>query len=630
MTEFSNAPLRIGDELVYYYGSSSWGKNHPRPYRVSGGGIFRARLRPDGFVSVDRGSLVTRRMNFDGRDLYVNGVGPITVEVVTAADSGVTKLATATIRGDSLQEKVVFDGNRSLREVAPDGTVQLSFTVGEGGALYSFTIDPDQTVAASVASSERKQFSHVDGMVLKKESFDRDPSWEGVNNRSATTRDPIKVRQDFGYSAKTAHAGGHSPGEVGGFITAAGEAAFYGKAIDPATFDQPLSATGKLTVGKGGTNMLLGFFNSNTLNEWRTPNTIAIRLNGRGDKFFAYVEYCTSKWRAGGDTKPFPSVTDPQTGRWNLNGYPCDKSVRWSLTYNPKGNDGKGIVIATIGNDTAECKLDAGHKADGASFNRFGILNVMKSVDSGSEVWVDDVAINGGVAEAFDRDPRWDGRNNRQSTETRMVRPWFDFGFSDTTYAGGKAKGELGGQIFRGDCRESERMACYGDRVEPLTLNKSLKASGKIVMTRGVSDSTTFFGFYHSRDSMREHALQNDSVPENVLGIHIEGPSSEGFKFYPVLHVKSRGTAYGEVRQFSTIYPDRKSHDWSLEYDPKGAEGKGQVAVTLDGKSGAFDLPEGYKAGGAAFDRFGIVTSWIDGNNQMVYLDDITYTYAQK
>jgi len=24
MTEFSNAPLRIGDELIYYYGSSSW------------------------------------------------------------------------------------------------------------------------------------------------------------------------------------------------------------------------------------------------------------------------------------------------------------------------------------------------------------------------------------------------------------------------------------------------------------------------------------------------------------------------------------------------------------------------------------------------------------------------------
>ena len=141
MTEFSNPPLRIGDELIYYYGSSSWGKNHPRPYRVSGGGIFRARLRPDGFVSVDRGSLVTRRIKFDGRDLYVNGIGPITVEVVTMADNKVTAVATATIRGDSLRHRVVFDNNRSLRDVSAAGMLQLRFIVGDGGALYSFVIE---------------------------------------------------------------------------------------------------------------------------------------------------------------------------------------------------------------------------------------------------------------------------------------------------------------------------------------------------------------------------------------------------------------------------------------------------------------------------------------------------------
>ncbi len=155
MTEFSNPPLRIGNELVYYYGSSSWGKNHPRPYRVSGGGIFRARLRPDGFVSVDRGSLVTRRMKFDGRDLYVNGVGPITVEVVSSADSGVTKLAAATISGDSLSHKVVFDGHRSLRDVAADAMAQLRITVGEGGALYSFTIDPGHIEVSTTANGRR-------------------------------------------------------------------------------------------------------------------------------------------------------------------------------------------------------------------------------------------------------------------------------------------------------------------------------------------------------------------------------------------------------------------------------------------------------------------------------------------
>ena len=141
MTEFSNAPLRIGDELIYYYGSSSWGKNHPRAYRVSGGGIFRARLRPDGFVSVDGGSLVTRKMKFDGRDLLVNGIGPITIQVVSSAEPDAKLLASATVSGDSLRHKVQFDAGRSLREIAPDGVAQLRFTVEKGGSLYSFTID---------------------------------------------------------------------------------------------------------------------------------------------------------------------------------------------------------------------------------------------------------------------------------------------------------------------------------------------------------------------------------------------------------------------------------------------------------------------------------------------------------
>jgi hypothetical protein len=619
MTEFSSPPVRIGDELIYYYGSSSWGKNLPRPYRVSGGGIFRARLRPDGFVSVDGGSLVTRRLKFDGRDLVVNGIGPIEVEVVTMADGVATKVAGATIQGDSLRHKVLFDGSKSLADVAAGGSVHLRFTVGEGGALYSFTIEKGSAEAVVAAT----------GMKLKTESFDRDPLWIGVNNRAGQMREPIQIRQDFGHSSATQHAGGAETGEIGGFVTPAAEAAFYGKPIEPADLSKPLAASGTLSVGRGATHLLLGFFNSESVREWRTPSTLAIRINGRGENFFAYVEYCTSKWRAGGDTTPFPSVTDPNTGRWNLLGYPCEKSLKWTLRYDPAGNGGQGVVTATIGNDTAVCNLNASHKTDGATFNRFGILNVMKSSDSGSEIWLDDVAVCGGEVETFTRDPRWDGRSNRGTRPTRIVRPWFDFGFSDMQFAGGKAKGELGGMIFRGDCRERERMACYGDRVGPLSLDKPLVASGKIAMRRGVSDSTTLFGFYHSADSMRQNESQSDGLPASVLGIHIEGPSSEGFRFYPVLRAGG-GSKYAEVRQSPAIYPDGKSHDWRMAYDPAAAGGSGRITLWLDDKSTSLDLNADDRTGGTTFDRFGIVTSWIDGNSQDVYWDDVTYTVAQE
>lgn len=464
--------------------------------------------------------------------------------------------------------------------------------------------------------------------LLKTESFDQDPGWEGVNNRLARQVEPITIRQDFGYSQSTANAGG-GKGEIGGFITAAGEAAFYGKPIEQTDLETPLSASGTMLVGSGGTHLLLGFFNSTTVNEWRTPNTLAIRINGRGERFFAYIEYCTAKWRAGGDSTPFPSTTDPKTGRWNLIGYPCGKSVKWTLTYDPSANDGKGTIIATIGQDTAICKLDDSHKFDGAKFDRFGILNVMKSADSGSDVWFDDIAVNGSATETFDRDPAWDGRKNREKQLSRLVRPRFDFGYSLTQFAGGNARGELGGQIFRGDCRYPERLACYGDRVGPLSLRRPLHASGKVALARGVSDSTTLFGFYHSQQSLRRNESQSDGLPESVLGIHIEGPSSEGFKFYPVFRASRGGGSFGNVRQSPTIYPDGKSHDWGLEYDPEFANGKGRIVVTLDDKSSSLELSDGSKQD-AAFDRFGIVTSWIDGNSQDVFWDDITYTIRQE
>jgi hypothetical protein len=143
MTEFTNAPIRIGDELIYYYGSSSWGKNHPRPYRVSGGGIFRARIRPDGFVSVDGGTFLTRPLGFDGNELFVNGVGPIEVEALRVTGESLGK---ASISGDSLRHRVSF-GGKSLRELAADGSARLRFTVSNSGRLYSFTVEGPQVSA---------------------------------------------------------------------------------------------------------------------------------------------------------------------------------------------------------------------------------------------------------------------------------------------------------------------------------------------------------------------------------------------------------------------------------------------------------------------------------------------------
>ncbi|HEY8506331.1 MAG TPA: hypothetical protein VIL46_17225 [Gemmataceae bacterium] len=459
------------------------------------------------------------------------------------------------------------------------------------------------------------------------EHFDKDPGWDGRNNR-ATDPPPRVVKQDFGFT-RTAHAGG-APGEMGGFITAAAEPAYYAKKIAPKTFDDPLTASGTIACTGRPFHALVGFFNADTLNEWRTPNTIALRISGRGDVFYAWVEYATGRWRAGGDSpRPFPMIRDPKTGRSEPKGFAAKGAVhKWSLRYDPAGNGGAGVVTATIGGETAVCHLDKGHKADGAVFNRFGLLTVMKSADDGGEVWLDDVTVNG-EKEDFAADPGWEGFRNRRTYTTTNVRPRFDFGFCPTRHAGGKAAGELGGLVFRGDCRYPGKLACYGDRLAELTLEKPLRASGKVSLRRGVSDSTVLIGFYHSEESMRVNPSQDSGLPENFLGVMVEGPSRDGFFFYPAYRVAGGGSGYGLANRPPPIYPDGASHDWSLEYTP-APDGGGRIRVTLDEKSVSLNLEAAHRKTGARFDRFGIVTTWIDGNGQHIYFDDLRYTARQE
>ena len=235
------------------------------------------------------------------------------------------------------------------------------------------------------------------------------------------------------------------------------------------------------------------------------------------------------------------------------------------------------------------------------------------------------------VAFDFSEDPKWDGFNNRRTYVTSDTRPKFDFGWSRTHYAGGQGEGELGGLIFRGDCREPARMASYGDRLGTLTLRTKLAARGKVAVLRAISDSTASIGFYHSQHSMQSNPSQRQSIPMDYLGINIEGPSGEGFFFYPVYRIHGEeAVALGSNGGKSPrIYPDRKVHDWFLRYDAEGANGNGQIMVGLDAQTCTLDLAPGHKAIGATFDRFGICTPWIDGNSVTVYFDDLTYTHSQ-
>jgi hypothetical protein len=147
-------------------------------------------------------------------------------------------------------------------------------------------------------------------------------------------------------------------------------------------------------------------------------------------------------------------------------------------------------------------------------------------------------------------------------------------------------------------------------------------------MIRGVSDSTASIGFYHSKWSLLPNPSQDQGTPMDFLGLNIEGPSSEGFFFYPVCraHGQTARTRVAKSGPRLRIYPDRSAHDWALSYDPRAASGKGQITVMLDRESCTLDLTPADRTTGASFDRFGICTSWIDGNSVTVFFDDLQYT----
>ena len=92
--------------------------------------------------------------------------------------------------------------------------------------------------------------------------------------------------------------------------------------------------------------------------------------------------------------------------------------------------------------------------------------------------------------------------------------------------------------------------------------------------------------------------------------------------------VSGGGRGHGAGPGAPHILPDGAAHDWSLDYDPISANGKGRVSARLDGHAVRLDLNAGDRAG-TRFDRFGLVTTWIDGNAQRVYFDDLTYTWKQ-
>ena len=383
-----------------------------------------------------------------------------------------------------------------------------------------------------------------------------------------------------------------------------------------------------LACGDGGVHALVGFFNAGTVNEWRTPNTIALRLHGRGDVFYAYVEYATGRWRAGGrQPRGFARSATRRPARTSPGGSRPGPPTPGRSATTRRATKGGGVVTATIGGETAVCHLDAGTRPTGRRSTGSACSGDQERRQRG-EVWLDDVTINGD-ADDFDATRAGRGWATAGRTRRRTSARGSTSGTAPPTSPAARRRASSGGLVFRGDCREAARLASYGDRVGPLALDRPLRASGKVALRRGVSDSTTLLGFYHSEQSLAVNPSQSSGFPEGFLGVAVEGPSREGFFFYPAYRTAGDGRATPGGRP-AAHPPGRQAARLVAGLRPGGGRRPrpdgGDVrraSRSRSTSSRATGLPA------TAFDRFGLVTTWIDGNGQTVYFDDLTYTDSQ-
>jgi len=157
-THPSSQPVRVGDQLWFYYGGMDhshfsqfykYSEDGTKPYPQARSGIGLATVRLDGFAAIEggaaAGALLTRPMRLSGTHLLVNAecseVGYVAVEVLDQEGrpvDGLTRDEADHVTGDSVRHVVSWKENPDIGRIA-GRVVRLRFDMKDA-RLYSFAV----------------------------------------------------------------------------------------------------------------------------------------------------------------------------------------------------------------------------------------------------------------------------------------------------------------------------------------------------------------------------------------------------------------------------------------------------------------------------------------------------------
>ena len=481
-------------------------------------------------------------------------------------------------------------------------------------------------------------FATAADITSKSESFDRDPHWDARNNHIVPANVP-EIVQDFGYS-DTRYASA-MPGEIGGRITRASEPAYYATDIGSKTLNEKLSASGTfaLTRTSSGAGIFFGFFKAAQVGASGRPiGSLGMDIDAERQGARLAIRLITPQEKSCGTfVTPFiPGHFRPTPIRNDGTRY------RWTLEYDPQANDSKGRITFTIHSDanhpddlitanmpeahrqealahfphttTFSIDLPQGFKEHGTVFDHFGLMNGLKPGASMTIYFADLKCC--GRSEDQSHDPHWDSLRNRATYQAVDVAGAQNFGFSNTSFTGGKP-GEIGGTFWRSE----SNWGYYADKVGPLTFHSRLEAQGKVTLVTAGPDADMCIGWF---------GAQSEKSPDksgDFVGIHVGGPTRMGHPFMPAFSVSSG--MHGVAKTGPALLPG-KSYNWKLVYDPDDNRGHGTITATLGTESTTLNLKKGWKAKAeqSQLDHFGMFSIAPGGQMVKIYLDDLRYTVA--